>query len=92
MTVTDTSIESYYDAESQSHFETQRDWILHCIKNAYRPSISDISRISKVAKSSVTGRLNELEKEGLIHKADKKKDPFTGKTVYWYAIGKGESQ
>jgi DNA-binding HxlR family transcriptional regulator len=38
-----------------------------------------------VERTSITGRLKELEDEGLIEKApNKKKDPWTGHEVYWY--------
>ena len=85
MTVTDTSREAYHLNEER--FDTLREMVLYIVANAHHPSASDISRIGNLRINTVTGRLNELEKDNLIHKVEKKIDPFTGNRVYYYAVG-----
>jgi len=67
MSVSETSIKAYHDLQAQ--FKTQREWILYCIENTYKPSSTDITNVSKLPKTSVCGRLKELEDDGKIHKA-----------------------
>lgn len=90
MTVETTSIMSYYDEDNQRMFETVRDYVYYIVQNAYKPSSSDISRIGNLARNTVTGRLKELEEDGLIEKRGPKMDPFTHKQVFYYVV-KGES-
>lgn len=87
MTVQETSIECYYDADSQSKFESQRELIYFVVKNAKHPSMNDVQRITKLGINTVSGRMNELEKKGLIHKEATKIDAITKKRVNWYAVG-----
>lgn len=88
MTVTDTSVQAYHDL--QERFASQKEWVLYCVANTYKPSSTDITNVSKLPRTSVTGRLNDLMKEGKIHKAGKKECPFTHCQVYYYAIGPGQ--
>lgn len=93
MTAADTSIQTYYNEDLQKRFATQRELVFYIVSQAHHPSAADIARISNLKINAVTGRLNELEKAGLICKAETKKvDPFTHQTVNWYAVAKGESQ
>lgn len=89
MTVQQTSMKAYHDSISQRSFATQREFICYVVENATHPSLSDISRITKLRINAVTGRVNELEKMGRIHKESTKIDPFTKKEVNWYAPGPG---
>lgn len=86
----DTSIKTYHDL--QEHFKSQKEWVLYCVQNTYKPSSTDITNVSKLPRTSVCGRLRELEEEGRIHKHAKKIDPFTKQEVYWYALGTKEGQ
>lgn len=83
MTVDQNSIEAYY--EDMERLSTVRDKVYFVIQNATHPSSSDIARLLRTQRTTVTGRLKELEEEGLIYKASTKKDPWTHKTVHWYA-------
>lgn len=84
MTVDALSVEAYQETESKREF--QRTVILDTIAKAMHPSSADLARLTSLPRSSVTGRLKELENEGAIYKAGTKKDPFTKKTVHWYAV------
>lgn len=90
MTVQETSIKAYYDSASQRVFATQREFIYYVVENAKHPSLSDVARMTNIKINAVTGRMNELEKQGRIHKAGQKKDPFTGQTVNYYEPGDGK--
>ena len=83
MTVDQNSIDAYH--EDMERLETIRDKVYYIVCNATHPSSSDIARMLKTERTTITGRLKELEEEDLIYKADKKKDPWTKKTVNWYA-------
>jgi len=77
------SIESYRTLGMTA--EVQRMRVLDTVRQARHPSSSDIERLTGIQRTSVTARLKKLEDDGLIYKAGTKKDPFTGKTVNWYA-------
>lgn len=86
---TDTSIKAYHDL--QEKFKSQKEWVLYCVKNTYKPSNTDITNVSKLPRTSVCGRLRELEEDGTIFKAGKKIDPFSKCEVYWYGVTGGKS-
>lgn len=81
--ITDTSLESYIQDEEKREYMADKVYDLVC--HIIQPSSADIARIGKMPRTSVTGRLRELEQAERIVKAGKKKDHRTGKTVYWYA-------
>lgn len=83
MTADALSIKAYY--ETQDKRAIQRAIILDTITKAMHPSSADLERLTGLPRSSITGRLKEMENDGIIYKAGRKKDPFTGKTVHWYA-------
>lgn len=90
MTAADTSVMAYYNEDLQKKFSTQRELVFYIVSKATHPSSSDIARISNLKINAVTGRLNELEKEGRIRKAKEKKiDPFTHQKVNWYEVAEG---
>lgn len=84
-----TSVEAYIETAPQR--ELQREAAYRTVCLALHPSSSDIARFTGLPRTSVCGRLRELEKEGRIHKAADKIDPFTRKRVHWYAPGRGEA-
>lgn len=84
MTVASTSLKAYHELQEQ--FKTQKAWVLYCVMNTYHPSSADITNVSKLPRTSVCGRLKQLEDEGAICKGGTKTDPFTKMTVNWYAI------
>ena len=81
--IQDTSLDAYRDTKDERDYLRERIYDLVC--HVVQPSSSDIARIGRMQRTSVTGRLRELEQEGRIYKAGKKKDEKTGKTVWWYA-------
>ena len=83
MTVDQNSIDAYYD--DMERLETIREKVYYIVCNAKHPSSADIARLMKTDRTTITGRLKELEEDNLIYKANKKKDPWTHKTVNWYA-------
>ena len=82
--VEDTSIEAYESTVSERM--AQRERVLEIVREAKHPSSSDIARFTRIPRTSVTGRLRELEQDGLIMKGGTKLDPHTGKRVKWYKI------
>ena len=88
--VTDTSIQSYH--ESPAMLASQMEEVYGTVLQARHPSSSDIERLTGIPRTSVCARLRKLEKDGRIYKGGKKVDPFSGKTVYWYAIVKEAGQ
>lgn len=83
-----TSLEAY--ATEQTKFETVRETVYHVIQQAMMPSSRDIARFIDVDRTTICGRLRELEDAGLIYKAGTKLDPFTHKKVNYYKICEGE--
>ena len=84
MAVDINSIEAHHDVEESR--DTKRMVIYNTIKQARHPSSSDIVRLTGIRRESVTGRLKELEEDGLIRKADTKIDPFTKRKVNYYVV------
>lgn len=82
----DTSLDAYIDTKDLRSLQAQR--IYETISRTVYPSSSDIARITGMQRTSVTGRLRELEQAGRIIKAGKKKDPVTQKSVYYYCTVK----
>ncbi len=85
MTVAQTSLLAYFSIDPMK-MQTVRDRILLTISQARRPSNADLERLAGVRLSSVCGRVNELAKAGFIEPGGTKLDPFTRKTVQWWAI------
>ena len=85
MTVDINSIQAYHETVKER--DSKRAIILETVRNATHPSSSDIVRLTGIQRTSVTGRLKELEEDGLIRKgATSKIDPFTKKKVHWYEV------
>lgn len=85
--IQDTSLDAYKETKDERDFLRERIYELVCC--VVQPSSSDIARLGHIQRTSVTGRLRELEQDGRIYKAAKKKDEKTGKTVWWYAPCEG---
>lgn len=83
MTVETTSIKAYHETTTER--QRQREIIYNFVSLAKHPSNADITRFTGLPRASVCGRLRELELDGRICKAGTKLDPFTRKTVKWYA-------
>lgn len=77
------SITAYHEMGSKK--QEQAEIVYEIVCRATHPSSSDIARLSNLPRTSVTGRLKELEEAGRIYKANTKIDPFTKKKVNWYA-------
>lgn len=79
-----TSIKAYHETVSER--QAQREIVFEAVRFAKHPCNADIVRITKIPRASVCGRLRELELDGRIYEAGTKIDPFTRKTVKWYAV------
>ena len=78
------SIDAYRSTDGLR--DDQRTLVLSIIRQARHPSSADVARLSGLPRTSVCGRIRELEKDGLIYKANTKIDPFTKKTVNYYMV------
>ena len=78
-----TSLKAY--RETADERQAQMEVVYQAVCLARHPSSSDIARFTRLQRTSVCGRLRQLEKNGRIFKAGTKLDPFTKKTVNWYA-------
>lgn len=83
MTVDQNSIDAYFQTADKR--ASQRKIILDTIRAFQQSSSSDIHAFTGIPRTSVCGRLKELEDEGVIYKAGTKTDPITNVTVNWYA-------
>lgn len=81
--ITDTSLEAY--GVTGMDRAIMRKTIYQMICDNDQLCSLDIATKGNFARTSVTARLKELEKEGMIYKAGKKKCEVTGFTVWWYA-------
>jgi len=84
MTVDQCSIDAYYSTAPTRN--AQRNLVYDCVRTHKEQSSADIARLLKMQRTSVTGRLRELEKGGLIRKAGRKRDEITNVTVNWYEV------
>lgn len=84
MTVDQCSIDAYYQTEPTRC--AQRNRVYDCIRTHKQLSSADIARRLDLPRASVTGRLRELEQDGLIRKAGRKRDNMTNITVNWYEV------
>lgn len=80
MTVAQTSILSYYKMDRAKMNALQSE-IYNLIKECNCLSNRDIARILNREICTVTGRVNELQKMGLVRSWAKKRDPVTNHTV-----------
>ena len=78
-----TSIQAYRELGSSE--DSQMELVYKAVCLAKHPSSADLVRFTKLQRTSVCGRLRKLEQNGRIYKAGTKIDPFTKKTVNWYA-------
>lgn len=81
--ITDTSLDAYKDSEDDRAVMKNTIYAMICEEDDL--CSLDIATKGKFARTSVTARLKELEKDGLIYKAKKKKCEATGFTVWTYA-------
>ena len=81
--ITDTSLEAYGASEMKRAVMRQIIYEMICDNDGL--CSLDIAIKGNFARTSVTARLKELEQDGLIYKARKKKCEATGFTVWTYA-------
>lgn len=87
MAVAQTTLLAYNDLKDTAKLTRLQGMILSLIQERNDLSNRDISRITGLEICTVTGRVNELTKAGLIKAWGRKTDPRTGKTVkVWKAI------
>lgn len=77
-----TSMMAYRETENER--TAQMEIVYKAVCLAQHPSSSDIERFTRIQRTSVCGRLRQLEKDGRIYKAGTKIDPFTKKRVNYY--------
>ena len=87
MTAAQTSLLAYNELKATGKLGNLQSKIYALIQERSDLSNRDIARILGLEICTVTGRVNELTKEGLIKAWGRKTDPRTGKTVkVWKAI------
>ena len=84
LTVDQCSIDAYYQTEPSR--DVQRSRVYDCIRTHPHLSSADIAVRLNMQRTSVTGRLRELEKGSLIRKGGRKRDARTNVTVNWYEV------
>lgn len=87
MAVAQTTLLAYNELKMSRKLGNLQSKIYALIQERSDLSNRDIARILGLEICTVTGRVNELTKEGLIKAWGRKTDPRTGKTVkVWKAI------
>lgn len=78
---TATSIESYRDARSSGMVTRSQSVILEAMKHGKDYSLSELSAMTGIEKSSVSGRINELLASGQVVISRLRACKITGKKV-----------
>ena len=87
MAVAQTTLLAYNELKMSGKLGNLQSKIYALIQERSDLSNRDIARITGLEICTVTGRVNELSKAGLIKAWGRKTDPRTGKTVkVWKAI------
>jgi predicted transcriptional regulator len=90
VTAADTSIEAYHDLAKSGRLGEQTQEVLKALKALdHPPTINELSVgvLAGWEKSTISGRLNDLKDEGLIHSPGKRADKHTGrKSKIWEVI------
>lgn len=77
--IQDTSLDAYFE-EKKNH-NNQKSLITNLLSVYGTLTNKEISRISKLETSSVSGRVNDLRKEGLVTFCEKRICSISGKRV-----------
>ena len=82
MNISTTSIEAYNDINSDGTSATQKNMILDTLDEMGKPlSAREVSQITGIEINAVSGRINDLKKDGLLVEAEKRKCSITHRLV-----------
>ena len=82
MSISTTSIEAYNDINSDGTSATQKNMILDTLDEIGKPlSAREVSQITGIEINAVSGRINDLKKDGLLVEAEKRKCSITHRMV-----------
>lgn len=79
--VRDTSIDAYVEHKATGHVTSSQQAVLNAMRHGRDYSLSELSAMTGIEKSSVSGRINELKKSGQVIESRKRACRVTGKTV-----------
>jgi len=82
MSISTTSIEAYNDINSDGTSATQKNIILDTLDTIAKPlSAREVSNITGIEINAVSGRINDLKKDGLLVEAEKRKCSISHRLV-----------
>jgi predicted transcriptional regulator len=82
MNISTTSIEAYNDINSDGTSATQKNMILDTLDEIGKPlSAREVSNITGIEINAVSGRINDLKKDGLLVEAEKRKCSISHRLV-----------
>jgi predicted transcriptional regulator len=82
MNISTTSIEAYNDINSDGTSATQKNIILDTLDTIAKPlSAREVSNITGIEINAVSGRINDLKKDGLLVEAEKRKCSISHRLV-----------
>lgn len=94
--VADTSRQSYKKLVNSKQLEGQKQEVLEALKAMpYIPTIDELcnEKLNGWEKSTVSGRINELKKQGYIQMMGKRKSKYSKiKSKTWMLTGKNQKQ
>ena len=70
--IQETSIQAKKEIDKSGLCNTQRSFIYHLIKEKDGLTIKEIADLTKIQKSSISARINELAKEGVVKDSGRK--------------------
>ena len=82
MSISTTSIEAFNDINSDGRSATQKNMILDTLDEIGKPlSAREVSNITGIEINAVSGRINDLKKDGLLVEAEKRKCSISHRTI-----------
>ena len=82
MSISTTSINAYTDIKNDGTTATQKNIILDALDDAAKPlSAREIKELTGLEINAVSGRINDLKKDGLLVEAEKRKCSITHRLV-----------
>lgn len=79
--IADTSIQSYAEHKASGRVTSSQQAVLRVMKHGRDYSLSELSMMTGIEKSSVSGRINELKASGQVVESRKRACHVTGKTI-----------
>ena len=82
MSISTTSIEAFNDINSDGRSASQKNMILDTLDEIGKPlSAREVSNITGIEINAVSGRINDLKKDGLLVEAEKRKCSISHRLV-----------